>query len=139
MNRLVFAAIFATATILFSVDVSISNVADFLIPFTTSFLGISLFITLSTIFILLSFVLMRLIKNIASQIISGSNYFRILDYIVLATQSSLIGILIVILTQILAFSEYSTFLLALATLVITASSAAVCVISLVILFGSLQD
>ncbi|MFZ0554700.1 MAG: hypothetical protein WAM26_05355 [Nitrososphaeraceae archaeon] len=135
MNRLVFAAIFATATILFSVDVSISNVADFLIPFTTSFLGISLFITLSTIFILLSFVLMRLIKNIASQIISGSNYFRILHYIVLATQSSLIGILIVILTQILAFSEYSTYLLALATLVITASSAAVCVISLVILLG----
>jgi hypothetical protein len=133
MNRLVFAAIFATATILFSVDVSISNVADFLIPFTTSSLGISLFLILTTIFILLSFVLIRLIKNIASQIISGSNYFRILHYIVLATQLSLIGILVVILTQILTFSEYSTFLLALATLAITASAAAVCVISLVIL------
>jgi hypothetical protein len=48
---------------------------------------------------------------------------------------SLIGILVVILTQILTFSEYSTFLLALATLVITASAAAVCVISLVILLG----
>ena len=135
MNRLVFAAIFATATILFSVDVSISNVADYLIPFTTSSLGISLFLILTTIFILLSFVLIRLIKNIASQIISGSNYFRILHYIVLATQLSLIGILVVILTQILTFSEYSTFLLALATLVIIASAAAVCVISLVILLG----
>ena len=135
MNRLAFAAIFVAAIILFSVDVSISNVADFLIPFTTSFSGISLFLTLSAMFILLSFVLIRLIKNIASQIISGSNYFRILHYIVLATQSSLVGILIVILTQVLALSEYSTFLLALATLVITVSSAAVCIISLVILLG----
>ena len=38
-----------------------------------SSLGISLFLILTTIFILLSFVLIRLIKNIASQIISGSN------------------------------------------------------------------
>jgi hypothetical protein len=89
----------ATATILFSIDVCISNAADYLIPFTTSSLGISLFLILTTILIFLSFVLIRLIKNIASQIISGSNYFRILHYIVLATQLSLIDILVLILLR----------------------------------------
>lgn len=135
MNKLVFAAIFITAIVLFSIDVSISNVADFLIPLTTSFLGISLFVSFCAVFILLSFVLIRLIKNTASQILSSSNYFRIAHAIALATQVSLIGILVVILTQVLILSEYSTFLLTLATAILSASAAAVSVISSVILIG----
>ena len=135
MNRLTLAFIFASAVVLLSIDVSISIVADFLIPITTSFIGISLFVSVCVIFIFSSFVIIRIIKSTASKIIASFRYFRIVHLIVLTTQFSLIGILVTILAQILILSAYSTFLLTVATAILAASSAAVSVISAVILIG----
>jgi hypothetical protein len=135
MNRLLFAAVFCAAIVFLSVDVSISNVADFLVPFITSFSGIFLFIVMSSIFILVSVLLIVKIRNSAANTISNSLYFKIANVIVLATVSCLIGILIAIIMQITLFSAYWTALLAVATVAITASSAAISLISSAILVG----
>ncbi len=127
-NRTFF-IIIVTAIVVFAIDASISQVADFLIEQTTSFGGISLFVCFFAILILISFILMRLMKNTTFDIRANSLKLRIVYGISIATQLAMIGIYGMILGQIIIFSEYYTIYLISATLIGYSAAATVMLIS----------
>jgi hypothetical protein len=129
MGNSTFFIIFATAVVVFAVDASISQVADFLIEQTTSFEGIALFLCFFAVLILISFILIRLMKYITSDIRTNSLKLRIVYGISIAAQLAMIGIYGLILSQIIIFSEYYTIFLISAALIGYSAGATVMVIS----------
>ena len=117
MRRALFLIIFASAVLLLSVDSIIGYVSDFLVEQITSNLGISLFVVISAVFIIASFVIFQLIKSTTSEISSNSTKLRILYSAVMTTQLLLIAAIVALIIQIVFFSEYYTaFLIAIAAL-----------------------
>ena len=134
MSRYLFLTTFIVAIILLTIDATISQVSDTLVKETPSFLGISLFVGVSIMFIITSFVLIRLIKSSMSTFVNSSMRMIIMNRTMLVTQLALIGILVALLMQIIFLSQYYTLSLILATAVTTISATVVTVISALILF-----
>jgi hypothetical protein len=117
MRRALFLVTFAIAVFFLSVESIIGYVSDFLVEQNTSNLGISLFVCISAVFIIASFVIFQLIKSTTSEARSNSKQLRVLHITVLTTQLILIAVLVALLVQIVFFSEYYTaFLVATAAL-----------------------
>ncbi len=119
----IFFVIFAATIFFLSLDSVIGYVSDFLVEQNTSIFGISLFVCISTVFILGSLMLFRFITNTTSNIRVNSMHLRILHIITFVTVLVLITILLILLTEILLFSEYNLILLV-ATSVISPTVAA---------------
>jgi hypothetical protein len=134
MNRYIFSTVFIIAIVLFTIEGTISQVSDILVKETTSFLGISLFVAVSIMFIITSFVLIRLIKSSMSNFVNSSMRMIIMNRTMLVTQLALIGILVALVMQIIFLSQYYTLSLILATAIITISATVITVISALILF-----
>ncbi|HEX7178894.1 MAG TPA: hypothetical protein VF220_04150, partial [Nitrososphaeraceae archaeon] len=98
-------------------DTMINTVSDFLVPQTTSVWGISFFIMLSIIFTISQYLLLRFVWLKTKDIRSKSFLFNGMQKIVIASQCTLLAILIVIIYQILFMSQYYTALLIWATLI----------------------
>lgn len=98
-------------------DTMIGTVSDFLVPQTTSVWGISLFIVISVVFAFSQYLLLRFVWLKTKDIRSKSFLFNGMLKIVIASQCTLIAILIVIIYQILFMSQYYTVLLVWATLI----------------------
>jgi hypothetical protein len=95
----------------------INIVSDFLIPQTTSVWGISFFIMLSIVLALSQYLLLRFVWLKTKDIRSKSFLFNGLQKIVIASQCTLLAILIVIIYQILFTSQYYTALLIWTTII----------------------
>jgi hypothetical protein len=89
-------------------DAMIDTVSDFVIPQTTSVWGISFFIVISIIFAVSQYLILRFIWLKTKDIRSKSFLFNGLLKIVIASQYTLLAILIVIVYQILFMSQYYT-------------------------------
>ena len=96
-------------------DTMIGTVSDFLVPQTTSVWGISFFILLSIVCVISQHLLLRFVWLKTNDIRSKSFLFNGLLKIVIASQYTLLTILIVIIYQILFMSQYYTALLVWAT------------------------
>jgi hypothetical protein len=117
MRRALFFAIFGIAVFLLSVDSIIGYVSDFLIEEITSNFGISLFVLISTVFIIASFVIVQLIKSTTSEVRNNSKELRVLHGAAFTTQLLLIAAVAALLIQIVFLSEYYTaFLITIAAL-----------------------
>lgn len=108
MRRALFFAIFGIAVFLLSVDSIIGYVSDFLVEEITSNFGISLFVLISAVFIIASFVIFQLIKSTTSEVRNNSKELRVLHGAAFATQLLLIAAVIALLIQIVFLSEYYT-------------------------------
>ena len=113
----IFFVIFATTIFFLSLDSVLGYVSDFLVEQNTSSFGISLFVCISTVFILGSLALYRFITNTTANIRANSIHLRILHIVSLATVLVLIVILLILLTEILLFSEYNLILLVVTTII----------------------
>lgn len=98
-------------------DTMISGVADFLIPQTTSKWGISFFVILSIVFAISQHLLLRFVWRKTKDIRSRSSLISGLLKLVIASQYTLLGILIIIIYQILFTSQYNTSLLIWSTVI----------------------
>jgi hypothetical protein len=98
-------------------DTMIGTVSDFLVPQTTSVWGISLFIMISVVFAFSQYLLLRFVWLKTKDIRSKSFLFNGMLKIVIASQCTLLAILIVIIYQILFMSQYYTALLVWTTLI----------------------
>jgi hypothetical protein len=117
MRRALFFAIFGIAVFLLSVDSIIGYVSDFLVEEITSNFGISLFVLISAVFIIASFVIFQLIKSTTSEVRNNSKELRVLHSAVFTTQLLLIAAVAALLIQIVFLSEYYTaFLITIAAL-----------------------
>ena len=93
-------------------DTMIGTVSDFLVPQTTSVWGISFFILFSIVCVISQHLLLRFVWLKTNDIRSKSFLFNGLLKIVIASQYTLLTILIVIIYQILFMSQYyMTFLI----------------------------
>lgn len=93
-------------------DTMIGTVSDFLVPQTTSVWGISFFILLSIVCVISQHLLLRFVWLKTKDIRSKTFLFNGLLKIVIASQYTLLTILIVIIYQILFMSQYyMTFLI----------------------------
>ena len=108
MRRALFFAIFGIAVFLLSVDSIIGYVSDFLIEEITSNFGISLFVLISAVFIIASFVIFQLIKCTTSEVRNNSKELRVLHGAAFTTQLLLIAAVTALLIQIVFLSEYYT-------------------------------
>ena len=125
----IFFVIFATTTFFLSLDSVIGYVSDFLVEQNTSSFGISLFVCISTVFILGSLALYRFITNTTANIRANSIHLRILHIVSLATVLVLIVILLILLTEILLFTEYNLILLVVTATISPTVAAGVMVVS----------
>lgn len=117
MRRALFFAIFGIAVFLLSVDSIIGYVSDFLVEEITSNFGISLFVLISAVFIIASFVIFQLIKSTTSEVRNNSKELQVLHGAAFATQLLLIAAVTALLIQIVFLSEYYTaFLITIAAL-----------------------
>jgi hypothetical protein len=117
MRRALFFAIFGIAVFLLSVDSIIGYVSDFLVEEITSNFGISLFVLISAVFIIASFVIFQLIKSTTSEVRNNSKELRVLHGAAFTTQLLLIAAVAALLIQIVFLSEYYTaFLITIAAL-----------------------
>ena len=98
-------------------DTMIDSVSDFLVPQTTSVWGISFFVMLSVVFTISQYLLLRFVWLKTKDIRSKSFIFNGLQKIVIASQCTLLAILIVIIYQILFMSQYYTALLVWTTII----------------------
>ena len=89
-------------------DTMIGTVSDFLVPQTTSVWGISFFILFSIVCVISQHLLLRFVWLKTKDIRSKSFLFNGLLKIVIASQYTLLTILIVIIYQILFMSQYYT-------------------------------
>lgn len=99
------------------IDTMINNVSDFLVPQTTSKWGISLFVVLAIVFAASQYLLLRFVISKTKYIRSKSFLIDSLLKIVILSQYVLLGILIIIISQILFTSQYDTALLIWSTLI----------------------
>jgi hypothetical protein len=125
----IFFVIFAATVFFLSLDSVIGYVSDFLVEQNTSIFGITLFICISAVFILGSLVLFRFITTTTAKIRANSIHLRILHIVSLATILVLITILLILLTEILVFSEYDLILLVVTTAISPTIAAGVMVVS----------
>jgi hypothetical protein len=125
----IFFVIFAATVFFLSLDSVIGYVSDFLVEQNTSIFGITLFICISAVFILGSLVLFRFITTTTTKIRANSIHLRILHIVSLATILVLITILLILLTEILVFSEYDLILLVVTTAISPTIAAGVMVVS----------
>ena len=132
MSRYIFLTTFVIAIILFTIEDSISQVSDLLVKDTIIF-SIALFVGISIVFIVTSFVLIKLIKTSMSDFVNSSLRMIIMNRTVLVTQIALIGILIALVMQIIFLSQYYTLSLILATAISSISATVITVISSLIL------
>ena len=98
-------------------DTMINIVSDFLIPQTTSVWGISFFIMLSIVLAISQYLLLRFVLLKTKDMRSKSFLFNGLQKIVIASQCTLLAILIVIIYQTLSMSQYYTALLVWTTMI----------------------
>ena len=133
MNRALFFVVFAFAVFFLTVDSIISYVSDFLVEQNTSTLGISLFMSISVIFVISTVVILKFVKNTTSEVRSNSVELRILFYASTVTQMVLVAILVALLVELLIFSEYNTALLIATSALSPVMAASVMVISCLIL------
>jgi hypothetical protein len=98
-------------------DTMLSTVSDFLVRQTTSFWGISFFVVISVIFAFSQYLLLRFVWLKTKDIRSKSFLFNSMQKIIIASQCTLLAILIVIIYQILFMSQYYTALLVWATVI----------------------
>jgi hypothetical protein len=93
-------------------DTMISNVSDFLVPLTTSIWGISFFILFSIVYTISQHLLIRFVWSKTKDLRSKSFVFNGLLKIVIASQYTLLAILMAIIYQVLFTSQYyTTFLI----------------------------
>lgn len=92
-------------------DTMINNVSDLIIPQTTSKWGISFFVILAIVFAISQYLLLRFVWWKTKDIRSKSFLINGLLKVVIASQFTLLAILIVIIYQILFTSQYNTALL----------------------------
>ena len=98
-------------------DTMIGTVSDFLVPQTTSVWGISLFIMISVVFAFSQYLLLRFVWLKTKDLRSKSFLFNGMQKIVIASQCTLLAILIVIIYQVLFMSQYYMGLLVMVTLI----------------------
>jgi hypothetical protein len=133
LNQSTFFLVFVIAVVLFSLDTTIGAVSDFLVKQTTSFAGIAFFVGISIVFFVVSFVLLRFIKNATRGLLTGSTRLKILQGAAFAAQILLMGVLVALLVQIIFFSQYYTILLVIANTISGTLAAVIMVISALIL------
>jgi hypothetical protein len=92
-------------------DTMINNASDFLTPQTTSKWGISFFVILSIVFAISQHLILRFVWWKTKDIRSKSFLINALIKVVIASQYTLLAILIVIICQIQFTSQYYTALL----------------------------
>jgi hypothetical protein len=99
------------------IDTMINNVSDFLVPQTTSKWGVTFFVILAIVFAISQYLLLRFVwwktKNIRSKSLLINGFLKV----VIASQYTLLVILIIIIYQILFRSQYNTALLIWTTLI----------------------
>ena len=98
-------------------DTMIDSVSDFVIPQTTSVWGISFFVVISVVFTITQYLLLRFVWLKTKDIRSKSFLFNGLLKIIIASQYTLLAILIVIIYQILFMSQYYTAFLVWTTII----------------------
>ena len=98
-------------------DTMIDSVSDFVIPQTTSVWGISFFVMISVVFTITQYLLLRFVWLKTKDIRSKSFLFNGLLKIIIASQYTLLAILIVIIYQILFMSQYYTAFLVWTTII----------------------
>ena len=125
----IFFVIFAATVFFLSLDSVIGYVSDFLVEQNTSVFGLTLFICISAVFILGSIVLFRFITTTTTNIRANSIHLRILHFVSLVTMLVLIAILLILLAEILVFSEYNLMLLIVAAAISPTVAAGVMVVS----------
>jgi hypothetical protein len=133
MKMLFFIGIFIASVFFLTIDSIIGNISDFLIEQNTSLFGISLFASISVVFVIFSFISVLFIKNASSEVRRNSKELRVLYYITSATQIVLTGILVALLLEILILKEYSTALLIVTSALSPIMGAFVMVVSCLIL------
>ena len=99
------------------IDTVISNVSDSVIPQTTSKWGVSFFVILSIVFIISQQLLLRFVWRKTKEIRSKSFLINGLLKVVIASQYTLLAILLIIIFQILFTSQYYTALLVWSTII----------------------
>jgi hypothetical protein len=99
------------------IDSLINNVSDFLVPQTSSKLGVSFFVVLSIVFAISQYLLLRFVWWKTKDIRSKCFLINSLLKIVIASQYTLLTILIIIIYQILFTSQYNTALLIWSTVI----------------------
>ena len=128
-----FQIIFLSFVAILSIDIAISQVADFLVEDTTSMFGISVFIFFCAILVLVSVVLFRYIKKTTSEVSANYTPLRMAYLISLVAQFALSLILIAIIIQIVLTQEYYSIFLIFTSVIAYGSAAAVSIISSIIL------
>ena len=98
-------------------DTMINNVSDSVVPQTTSKWGISFFVILSIVFAISQHLLLRFVWWNTKDIRSKSFLINGLLKVVIASQYTLLAILIVIICQIQFTSQYYTALLTWSTVI----------------------
>jgi hypothetical protein len=135
MRTSVFFVIFALTVFFLSIDSVIGFVSDFLVEENTSMFGISLFFSISGVFIVGSLMLFRFITKATSEIRVSSMRLKILQTTTLTTLIILIALHSFLLFQIILFSEYNVILLKVTAVVSPASAAAIMTISSLLLIS----
>ena len=130
-----FFLIFAVMVFFLGIDSAIGFVSDFLVEQNTSPFGISLFVSISAIFVLGSFKLFHFITKATSGIRGNSTRLRILHTTSFFTLLMLTALLLLLLVQITLFSEYDLLLLKATAVISPASAAGVMVISSLLLIS----
>ena len=98
-------------------DTMINNVSDFIVPQTTSKWGILFFVILAIVFAISQQILLRFVWWKTKDIRSKSFLINALIKVVIASQYTLLAILIIIIYQILFTSQYYTALLIWSTVI----------------------
>jgi MFS family permease len=98
-------------------DTMISTTSDFLVPHTTSRLGVSYFVVLVIVFAISQNILIRFVARKTREIRSKSSLISSLLKIVIGFQYILLGILIIILYQVIFTSQYYAVLLIWSTVI----------------------
>jgi hypothetical protein len=98
-------------------DTMINTVSDFLVPQTTSILGISFFIVISIVFAISQYLLLRFVWLKTKEIRSKSFLFNGLQKIVIGSQYILLLIIVIIIFQILFMSQFYTAFLIWSTII----------------------
>jgi len=113
-NILVVVTIVFTLLLIENVD---AYVADFLVDFNTSMMGLILFIIITAGYLVGQFFLLRFIGSHSRSIMSRSRLIANLQIIVTIVQYLLAGNMILLLIQVSVFSKYTTMSLIFVTLV----------------------
>jgi hypothetical protein len=110
-------AVFLIMLIAQTADTTIGSLADILKDFTSSFWGVSLFISISIAYGFGQFFILGMVKAKNKEKEIRRNHFNILEKIVTIVQYVLLTIMVFVVLQILFSFEYNTILLNIAVVV----------------------